>query len=76
MAAFRDRLIRLWYTTLRRRSQKARLPWERMGRHARRWLPHPTLRHPYPGQRFDVRYPRQEPSAVVPLAGICAGGPR
>jgi hypothetical protein len=30
--------------------------------------------HPYPEARFDARHPRQEPSAVVPHAGICAGG--
>ncbi len=76
MSSFRDGVTRLWYTVLRRRSQKARLTWERMDRLARRWLPRPTIRHPYPRQRFDVRHPRQEPSAVVPLAGICAGGPR
>jgi hypothetical protein len=27
-----------------------------------------------PGFEFVRQYPRQEPSAVVPLAGICAGG--
>jgi hypothetical protein len=30
--------------------------------------------HPYPEQRFNVTHPRQEPCAVMPLAGICAGG--
>lgn len=38
MQHFRDRLARLWYTTLRRRSQKTRLPWARMHRIARRQL--------------------------------------
>ena len=28
-----------------------------------------------PNFRFDVRYSRQEPSALAALAGICAGGP-
>jgi hypothetical protein len=32
--------------------------------------------HPYPETRFDARHPRQEPSAVVPHAGICAGAAR
>ena len=32
--------------------------------------------HPYPEERFARHHPRQEPGAVVPLAGICAGGPR
>jgi len=30
--------------------------------------------HPYPEERFRVKHPRQEPCAVIPLAGICAGG--
>ncbi len=30
--------------------------------------------HLYPEQRFCVTYPRQEPCAVIPPAGICAGG--
>ena len=32
--------------------------------------------HPYPETRFDARHPRQEPSAVVPHAGVCAGAAR
>ena len=30
--AFREQAVRYWYTSLRRRSQKTRLTWERMGR--------------------------------------------
>lgn len=52
--SFRERLTRLWYTVLRRRSQKSAMTWERMNRLARRWLPYPTIRHPYPYQRFGV----------------------
>jgi len=29
--------------------------------------------HPFPGVRFAAAHPRQEPSAVIPHAGICAG---
>lgn len=58
MSHFRDRLTRLWRQVLRRRSQKARLTWERMHRYAVRWLPQPRICHPYPNQRFDVYYPR------------------
>jgi RNA-directed DNA polymerase len=58
MQHFRDRLSRLWYTTLRRRSQKARLPWDRMRRILDRWLPHPSITHPWPDQRFDAIHPR------------------
>jgi RNA-directed DNA polymerase len=58
MQHFRDRLARLWYTTLRRRSQKTRLPWDRMQRILARWLPPPRITHPWPGQRFDAIHPR------------------
>jgi group II intron reverse transcriptase/maturase len=54
MEFFRDRLARLWYTTLRRRSHKARLPWDRMNRVLRRWLPTPHITHPWPEQRFGA----------------------
>ena len=74
VAAFRRQVIRYWRHTLRRRSQKTRITWERMNRIAARWLPRVRIKHPYPDDRFAARYPRQEPSAVVPHAGICAGG--
>jgi len=58
MQHVRDRLSRLWYTTLRRRSQKTRLPWARMHRLIDRWLPRPRITHPWPDQRFDAIHPR------------------
>jgi group II intron reverse transcriptase/maturase len=45
---------RLWCRTLRRRSQTARLTWERMRRLIRRWLPAPRICHPYPLRRLGV----------------------
>ena len=45
---------RLWCRTLRRRSQTARLTWERMRRLIRRWLPPPRICHPYPLRRLGV----------------------
>ncbi len=45
---------RYWYRTLRRRSQKTRLTWERMCRLFDRWLPWPKLHHPYPLRRLGV----------------------
>ena len=53
---FREQAVRYWYTSLRRRSQKTRLTWERMGRLARRWIPRPVTKHPFPEQRFAARY--------------------
>ena len=72
--AFSDQAERHWRQLLRSRSQRTRMTWERMHRLAKRWLPAPRVLHPYPEKRFDARHPRQEPSAVVPHAGICAGG--
>jgi len=54
MAFFRDRLTVLWRLALRRRSQTGEVPWSRMNRFARRWLPLPTIQHPYPIQRLRV----------------------
>ena len=73
-ATFRTQATRLWFKALRRRSQRTRLTWERMGRLANRWLSPARVQHPYPRYRFDARHPRQEPSAGKPHAGVCAGG--
>jgi len=51
---FRGQVTRLWYRCLRRRSQKTRMSWKRMAAIARRWLPNPRIRHPYPEQRLCV----------------------
>jgi Pyridine nucleotide-disulphide oxidoreductase len=67
---------RIWVRTLRRRSQKDRFSWQRMHRLAADWLPQPRILHPYPDQRFAVRYPRWEPCAGIPPARILAGGGR
>jgi group II intron reverse transcriptase/maturase len=65
---------RLWKRVIARQSQRGRATWPRLQRFAARWLPNPRVQHPYPDQRFDARHLRQEPSAVIPRAGICAGG--
>ena len=54
LAAFRYQIIRHWLKTLRRRSQKHRLTWERMELLAEQWLPLPRILHPWPEQRFAV----------------------
>jgi group II intron reverse transcriptase/maturase len=50
---FRRQVVRLWFRTLRRRSHKTRLTWERMTR-LQRWLPQPRIVHPYPEDRLCV----------------------
>ena len=54
LSSFREQVIRHWFRTLRRRSQRTRLTWERMDRLVDRWLPGPQLHHPYPDQRLVV----------------------
>jgi len=54
MSTFHYEVSRLWFKTLRRRSQKSRLNWDRMSRLEKRWLPVPKIRHPYPEQRLRV----------------------
>ncbi len=52
MGAFRYRVAELWYRTLRRRSQRNRMTWERMARVVASWLPPARILHPWPEQRF------------------------
>jgi group II intron reverse transcriptase/maturase len=54
LTVFRYNVCRLWYKTLRRRSQRSRLTWERMICIIKRYLPYPKIRHPYPEQRLRV----------------------
>jgi RNA-directed DNA polymerase len=58
IAAFRYHVVILWYRELRRRSQRARLVWERMADLADQFLPKPRVLHPWPSVRFAVRHPR------------------
>jgi group II intron reverse transcriptase/maturase len=73
---FRHHVIDLWRRTLRRRSQKDRVTWERMTQLVDDWLPKPTILHPWPSDRFAVTHPRWEPYAGKPHVRFCAGGAR
>jgi RNA-directed DNA polymerase len=54
LALFRFRVGRLWHRALSRRSQTGRILWDRMRRLINRWLPMPTVCHPYPLRRMGV----------------------
>jgi group II intron reverse transcriptase/maturase len=54
LRSFRYHVGRYWSRTLRRRSQRQRLTWERMRRLIALWLPWPKLHHPYPSRRGAV----------------------
>jgi group II intron reverse transcriptase/maturase len=58
LRAFRFAVRRLWLQALRRRSQRHRLTWDRMGRLTDRWLPQPRILHPWPDVRFHANHPR------------------
>jgi len=73
---FRHHVTDLWRRTLRRRSQKDRITWERMTQLADDWLPKPIILHPWPSERFAVTHQRWEPYAGKPHVRIWAGGVR
>jgi RNA-directed DNA polymerase len=74
LQAFRHHVEVLWYRTLKRRSQRDKITWERIRKLADKWLPKPKTLHPWPSDRFAVKHPRWEPYAGIPHVRICAGG--
>ena len=58
LVAFRTEIARRWRRILTRRSERAKLNWEQMNRLLDDWVPKPRILHPWPDQRFAVRYPR------------------
>ena len=58
LSAFRHHLVVRWIRRLRRRSQRHRRTWARMQKYIDRYLPRPRILHPWPEQRFRVKYSR------------------
>jgi RNA-directed DNA polymerase len=58
IGAFRHHVVDLWRCSLSRRSQRGGITWQRIKQIADDWLPKPKIRHPWPQQRFAVRYSR------------------
>ena len=54
LKSFHHQVIRLWFRTLRRRSQRTTMTWQRMERLVKSWLPAPRILHPHPEQRLRV----------------------
>ncbi len=54
ISTFRNHVARIWRWTLRRRSQRHRMPWQRFERYAKHWLPRARVCHPWPRSRFGV----------------------
>ncbi len=63
LSAFRHHVSVIWKRALSRRSQRGYMPWERVLKLTKDWLPKGRILHPWPKQRFDVKHPRWEPSA-------------
>ncbi len=61
VSAFRKQVTRHWGQALRRRSQRHRVTWERMGRLEARWIPPARIMHPWPNVRFDARTQGRSP---------------
>ena len=57
MEAFRREVQRIWFRTLRRRSQRRRMTWERFQTSLGSLLPPVQILQPYPDIRFDAKYP-------------------
>ena len=74
LGAFRHHVTNLWRRSLQRRSQKDGCTWQRIAKLADAWLPKPRILHPWPSDRFAVKHPRWEPSALAAPARICPGG--
>jgi len=54
LSLFRFQVGRLWHRSLSRRSQNGCVLWARMRRLITRWLPLPSVCHPYPLRRMGV----------------------
>jgi len=61
LGAFRTQVTRMWYKTLRRRSQKSRLTWDRMTKIAQAVLPPARILHPWPEQRYAATIQGKSP---------------
>ena len=55
---FMYRVRWLWRGVLIRRSQRARIRWDRINPLLSRWIPVPRVLHPYPDARFAATHPK------------------
>jgi len=74
LGEFRGIVLWHWLRALRRRGQRDKSTWASINRLADRWIPKPSILHPWPRQRFAVKYPRWEPYAGKLHVRFCAGG--
>jgi len=58
IGTFRTQVARMWYKTLRRRSQKTNLDWEKMNVIVDKWLPRARILHPWPDEQLERQLPK------------------
>ena len=56
LSIFMCRVRWLWRGVLIRRSQRARMKWDRLNSISDRWIPIPRVLHPYPDSRFAATH--------------------
>jgi group II intron reverse transcriptase/maturase len=61
LRAYRREIARYWRHTLQRRSQKGRVPRQRMSLLEDRWLPQIRIQHPWPDVRFNAKTQGRSP---------------
>jgi RNA-directed DNA polymerase len=75
LRVFRERILRYWCRTLRRRSQRHRISWQRIYALATPWLPPPHILHPSPAQRLRVTTRGRSPGRECRTPGSVRGVP-
>jgi RNA-directed DNA polymerase len=71
VSAFRTQVTRLWFTSLRRRSQRSRVTWTRMNRYATYWLAPARMQNPFPSMRLDARTRGRSPCVRSARWDLC-----
>jgi len=67
---------RLWQSVLVRRSQRAKMRWERFTPVLNRWIPPPRVLHPYPDARFYAIILRKSRMRTRARTDLCGGDQR
>jgi len=75
LRVFRERILRYWWHTLRRRRQRHRISWQRIDALATAWLPPPHILHPYPAHRLRVTTRGKSPVRSCRTPGAVRGVP-
>ena len=73
MSTFRHYVTDLWRRTLQRRSQRDRSTWARIAQLAAEFLPPVRILHPWPSERFAVKYQGGSPVRETRSPGSVRG---